>query len=188
MNRSCSRAIRVIFLLILSVGFAAATSANDDAKRHQRREHKPNENNHSGDRNLKPVSNSTYADQCGACHFAYQAELLPAESWKKIFEDTDDHFGETVSLDPDARVEITGYLASNAADTSSAKLARTIMTCLKGLIPLRITDVPYIRKVHHEISQQMVKRPSVGSLSNCIACHRTAQNGVYDDDKVSIPE
>lgn len=80
MNLSCSRAIWVTFLLMLLVGFAPATSADDDEKRHQRREHKPNENNHSGNRNLKPVNNSTYADQCGACHFAYQAELLPTES------------------------------------------------------------------------------------------------------------
>lgn len=93
-----------------------------------------------------------------------------------------------MGLDPDDRIEIAGYMASNAADTSSAELARKIMTCLKGFIPLRITDVPYIRKEHHEISQQMVKRRSMGSLSNCIACHRTAQNGVYDDDRVSIPE
>ena len=168
--------------------FAPTISADDDGRRHQRRERKHNENNHSGYRNLKPVSNSNYADQCGACHFTYQPELLPGASWKKILDGTDDHFGETVDLDEGDRLEISGYLASNAADKSSAKLAGKIMNCVGGMTPLRITDIPCIRKEHHEITPQTVQRKSVGSLSNCIACHRTAESGVYEDDHVSIPE
>ena len=188
MNLSRDRTIWWVSLLMLLVVFAPTSSADDDGKRHQRRERKHNENNHNGDKNLKLVSNAAYADSCGACHFAYQPELLPAASWKKILEGTDDHFGETVDLDESARPEISGYLASNAADKSSAKLAGKIMSCLGGMTPLRITDIPCIRKEHHEITPQMVKRKSVGSLSNCVACHRTAENGVYDDDNVSIPE
>ena len=107
---------------------------------------------------------------------------------EKILEDTDDHFGETVDLNEGARLEISEYLASNAAETSSAKIAGKIMACLGGTTPLRITDIPCFRKEHHEITPQTVQRKSVGSLSNCIACHRTAESGVYDDDKVSIPE
>lgn len=188
MNLSRDRTIWWVSLLMLLVVFAPTSSADDDGKRHQRRERKHNENNHNGDKNLKLVSNAAYADSCGACHFAYQPELLPAASWKKILEGTDKHFGETVDLDESARPDISGYLASNAADKSSAKLARKLMNCLGGVTPLRITDIPCIRKEHHEITPQMVKRPSVGSLSNCVACHRTAENGVYDDDGVSIPE
>lgn len=173
---------------MLSVVFAPTISADDDGKKHQHREGKHHENNHSGDRNLKRVSNSTYTDSCGACHFVYQPELLPAASWKKILGGTDDHFGETVDLDEGARREISEYLASNAAETSSAKIAGKIMGCLGGTTPLRITDNPCFRKEHHAITPQTVQRKSVGSLSNCIACHRTAERGVYDDDNVSIPE
>jgi hypothetical protein len=188
MNLSHIRAIGWVSLLMVLVVFAPTISADDDGRKHQRRERKHNENNHSGDRNLKRVSNSTYADQCGACHFAYQPELLPAASWKKILEGTDDHFRETVDLDEGARLEISEYLTSNAAETSSAKIAGKIMSCLGGMTPLRITDIPCIRKEHHEITPQTLQRKSVGSLSNCIACHRTAESGVYDDDNVSIPE
>lgn len=175
-------------MLLILVVFAPTLSADDDDKRHQRRERKHGENNHNGDKNLKPVGNAAYADQCGACHFPYQPELLPAASWKKIIESTDDHFGEALDLDEGPRLEISGYLASNAANTSSAKLAGKIVRCLGGLTPVRITDIPCIRKEHHEITPQMIQRKSVGSLSNCVACHRTAENGVYDDDDVSIPE
>ena len=188
MNLSRNRTIGWVSLLMVLVVFAPTISADDDGKKHQRRERKHNQNKHSGDRSLKRVSNSTYADQCGACHFTYQPELLPAASWQIILDDTDDHFGETVDLDEGARLEISSYLASNAADKSSAKLAGKIMSCLGGMTPLRITDIPCFRKEHHEITPQMVQRKSVGSLSNCIACHRTAESGVYDDDNVSIPE
>jgi len=188
MNISRNRIMWWVSLLMLWVVFAPTISADDDDKRHQRRERKHKENNHRGDKNLKPVNSAAYTDSCGACHFAYQPELLPAASWKKILEGTDDHFGETVDLDEGARLEISGYLASNAADKSSAKLAGEIMGCLGGTTPLRISDIPCIRKEHHEITPQTVQRKSVGSLSNCIACHRTAESGVYDDDNVSIPE
>ena len=188
MNLSIIRTIGWVSLLMALVVFASTISADNDGRKHQRRERKHHENNHSGDRNLKRVSNSTYANQCGACHFAYQPELLPAASWKKILDSTDDHFGETVDLDEGDRLEISGYLASNAADKSSAKLAGKIMNCVGGMTPLRITDIPCIRKEHHEITPQTVQRKSVGSLSNCVGCHRTAESGVYDDDNVSIPE
>ena len=188
MNISRNKILWWVSLLMVWVVFAPIISAADDDKRHQHREGKHKENNHRGDKNLKPVSSAAYADSCAACHFGYQPELLPAASWKKILEGTDDHFGGTVALDEGARLEISGYLASNAADKSSAKLAGKILSCLGGMAPLRITDIPYIRKEHYEITPQTIQRKSVGSLSNCIACHRTAENGVYDDDQISIPD
>ena len=174
-----------ILLLILS---ATAISADDDGKKHRYRERRRDDNNHYGEKDLKPVSNTTYIDHCSACHFTYQPGLLPSDSWHKILEDSEDHFGEAVDLDADAREEIYDYLTSNAANKSSSKLSQKIMRCLDGQTPLRITDIRYIRKEHHEIGQSVVNRPSVGSLSNCIACHRSADRGVYDDDRVSIPE
>jgi hypothetical protein len=62
------------------------------------------------------------------------------------------------------------------------------MKSLGGKVPTRITDVPYIREHHHEISSDVLSRKPIGSLSNCSACHKTAENGVYDDDFVEIPK
>ncbi len=173
-----------MFLVFL---LATAISADDDGKKHRYRERRRGDNDHYWEKYLKPVSNNTYSDHCGACHFAYQPGLLPSDSWHKIIENSENHFGETLDLDADAREEIFVYLTSNAANASSSKLSQKIMRCLDGQTPLRITDIPYIRKEHHEIGQRVLTRPSVGSLSNCIACHHNADRGIYDDVRVSIP-
>ncbi len=78
--------------------------------------------------------------------------------------------------------------AVSAPDRSYGGLAGKIMRCLGSITPLRITDIPYIRKKHHEIPPQTLKRPSVRSLSNCIVCHRTAENDVYDEHQIKIKE
>ena len=187
MIRFARRTIWTLCCLLLLVLSATAISADDDGKKHRYRERRRGDN-HYGEKYLKPASNTIYTDQCGACHFAYQPGLLPSESWRRILGDSENHFGETLDLDADAKEELNTYLTSNAANTSSSKLSQKIMRCLEGQTPLRITDIPYIRKEHHEIGQSVVNRPSVGSLSNCIACHSSADRGIYDDDRVSIPE
>jgi hypothetical protein len=157
-----------------------------DEKRRYRKRYR-NESEHYGNRYLTPVNNPTYSEQCGACHFAYQPELLPSGSWEKILAGVDDHFGEFIELDPDSKKIIGEYLKVNAAEHSSAKRAVKIMRSLGNRTPLRITQIPYIQEKHHEIPLEVFKGESVGSLSNCPACHKTAERGIYDDDSVAIP-
>ncbi|MDA3895761.1 MAG: hypothetical protein PF482_06415 [Desulfobacteraceae bacterium] len=38
------------------------------------------------------------------------------------------------------------------------------------------------------MSSDVLKRKSIGSLSNCSACHTTAESGDYDHDNVEIPK
>lgn len=142
---------------------------------------------HSRKRYLNPVDNPTYKEECGACHFAYQPELLPSGSWKKVLAGLEDHFGEVLELDPDSKKIIAEYLKANAAEHSSAKRAVKIMRSLRDRTPLRITEIPYIREKHDEVSPKVLKRESIGSLSNCPACHTTAERGIYEDDYVAIP-
>ena len=135
---------------------------------------------------LTPVNNETFKEECGACHFAYQPGLLPSGSWENILNNLPSHFGEDVSLDQE---KIIGkYLKINAAETSSAKRARKIIRSLNGQTPLRITETPYIQEKHHDLDASIFSRQSIGSFSNCIACHTKAEQGNYDDDFVKIPE
>ena len=139
-------------------------------------------------RYLRPVSNPEYATQCGSCHFAYQPELLPSGSWRKILAGLEQHFGEEVIIDEESKKEITDYFSSHGAETSSAKLAVKIMKDLGDQTPFRITDISYIREKHDDVLPRILKQEvGVGSLSHCQACHQTAQEGNYDEDEVVIP-
>ena len=134
------------------------------------------------------VDNMTYKEHCGACHLAYQPALLPSGSWCKILSGLASHNGVEVVIEEETNDLIKHYLEKSAAEHSSAKRASKIMRSLNGQTPTRITDVPYIRHKHHEVPPDVFERESIGSFSNCNACHSTAEEGKYEDDYVSIPE
>jgi len=137
---------------------------------------------------VEPVSNPVYAEECGACHFAYQPGLLPAASWRKMMTELEDHFGDNAELEADVQEALTSYLVNNAADKSSAKRSKKIARSVKDVAILRITDVPYIRREHKELPDRLVTgNPKVGSLSNCQACHTTAEKGIYEEHGINIP-
>jgi hypothetical protein len=171
-----------------SVLLADGGKYDDNNGKHQKRKREHHQNRDNDASAITPVNNSIYLAECGACHFAYQPELLPESSWIKLLTSLEDHFGETFELDADSQNIITDYLRSNSADHSTKKRARKIMKGLGNQAPLRITQIPYIIKEHHEISPDVLNRESIGSLSNCIACHTTAEDGIYDDDNVKIPK
>ncbi|WP_228721475.1 diheme cytochrome c [Desulfosediminicola ganghwensis] len=134
------------------------------------------------------ITNETYKQECGACHFNYQPGLLASASWEKLINTLPFHFDEDVSIDEKSVNEIEKYLIENSAENSTSKRARKILHSLKGQVPLRISETPYIKEKHHELNLSVFDRPSIGSRSNCIACHTTAEQGDYDDDNVKIPK
>lgn len=140
---------------------------------------------------VNPVSNAAWQEECGSCHFAYQPGLLPTQSWEKMLDAKalEDHFGENAELDADTLKEIQAFALENAADKSWYKRARKIAKATEnGEAPLRITEVRYIKRKHHDIPEKMIKgNKDVKSLSYCDACHTQAKKGVFDEDTVRIP-
>jgi hypothetical protein len=139
---------------------------------------------------IAPMTDETYNEECGACHFAYQAGLLPAASWQKLLDATalQDHFGDNAELEESVRRHILEIVVSNAADNSYTKRSRKIMASLHGQAPLRITEVRYIHEKHEDIPARLIKgNPDVKSLSQCDRCHQKAKDGNFDDDTVMIP-
>ena len=67
-------------------------------------------------KDIVPVNNKQYKDECGSCHFAYQPGLLPAKSWEKLLtpEALSKHFGENAELDNDTLTIIYNYAIANA--------------------------------------------------------------------------
>lgn len=188
MNKKTKLTIFFAFILTILSGALYLARADDDHKgKNREEEHERHGGENHNERYLKQVNNPTYKEECGACHFVYQPELLPSASWMEILANLDDHHGQKIELDSESIIMISEYLKSNSAENSSAKLAVKIMRSLGSRVPTRITDAPYIREKHHEINPEVFKRESIGSLSNCIACHTTADKGIYEEDIVKIP-
>ena len=189
MNREYKWFIFLLIFLLTVGGDLFSAFADDKDHREKRRYHK-RERRHSednGQRKLPIVSDTAYTENCGACHFAYQPGLLPSGSWEKILNGISDHFGESIELDSESSKTIFTYLKANAANYSSGKLSAKIIKSLGNQTPIRITEVPYILREHHEIQQNVLDRESIGSLSNCAACHTNADKGIYEDDNIAIP-
>jgi len=174
-----------IALTLVGIGF----TGGDEDRKHG--EHHGKGKGHHGDEkrlseydeeSLKSVSNAVYKEKCGACHFAYQPELLVSEVWRQIIEQSDNHFGESVDLSAEEKREIENYLITNAAEKSNSEISRKIVKCIGQQIPMRITEIPYIVRKHREVKPIIVKGGRQGSLSNCSACHKRAEAGYYDDD------
>jgi len=89
-----------------------------------------------------------------------------------------DHFGETAALPDAERTKIESYLVANAGDAPSNSGAQRFMRGIPaGATPLRITDLRFWIRSHHEISPAAFASPKVKSKANCIACHQNAAAG-----------
>lgn len=136
------------------------------------------------DRRGAVTMNAAYVEECGGCHMAYPAMLLPQQSWRSIMAGLEDHFGENAELDDATHGEIEDYLVRESGRVSYRKLFRN----LAGEAPLRITELPYFVHEHDEIPARLIAgNDRVKSLSQCSACHRDAERGRFDEDDVVIP-
>ncbi len=135
---------------------------------------------------VKFSPDDTYASECGDCHYAYNPSLLPRNSWQGIMAGLDDHFGEDASLDSETANSILAYLnkySSEAWDSEAANNLRIVS--VKN--PLSITATAYWRRRHGEIDKKVFEQSNIGSKGNCVACHRDADSGRFDDAAIFIP-
>ena len=169
-----------------AIGITAASS--DNANRNHDGRYRSADDDDDYRRGSGAPKFDPYADECGACHLAYPAGLLPERSWRAIMAGLDDHFGDNAELDEATRIEISDYLSRFAADQGGAQRGRRMLRGLDGETPLRITELPYFVREHDEVPARLVRdNPDVGSFSQCDACHRDASRGLFDEDTVDIP-
>ncbi len=140
---------------------------------------------------VAPITDKLYEEECGSCHFAYQPGWLPEASWRKLLDAKalEDHFKENAELDEQTRKKLLDILVANSADKSRYKRSKKVMASLpEGEAPLRITETPYIKTKHQEVYDDVVsKSKKVKSLSYCDKCHQKAKEADFDDDTVYIP-
>jgi len=141
---------------------------------------------------VAPVTDKLYNDECGSCHFAYQPGWLPEGSWRKLMDAKalENHFKENAELEEQTRLKLLDILVADSADKSRFKRSKKIMASLpEGEEPLRITEIPYIKAKHQGVYDDVVsKGGKVKSLSYCDKCHQKAKDADFDDDTVYIPD
>ncbi len=181
-------AILLFGITSVSVSVADEDESNEH-EQHEKYERGEHERAEQAERHsTKWKQDKVYAAECSECHLAYPANLLPAESWKKIMANLDDHFGENAELDKSTTLHIANYLQSQALPIGKRSKWSRMLRNLKDKAPTRITKLPFFIHKHDELSDDMVKNnPKVGSFSHCNACHKDAEKSMFDEDTVSIP-
>lgn len=170
---------------ILMITTALATVALAD---HGHREHHGHRRTKAAPTTAIPAEElARYREECGSCHLAYPPGLLPARSWTRLMGGLDDHFGQNAELDDATRLELTKWLEARAAETGSHPRSAKALRSAGADTPLRISELPYILRKHHELRDEVFTRPEVLSRANCAACHRTAEEWVFDEDSARIP-
>jgi hypothetical protein len=130
-----------------------------------------------------------YQEECGSCHFPFQAEFLPAASWQGIMRGLHDHFGDNAGLSDEDTQRITQYLLLNAAGQAKGEIPNKVIWSLRySANPSRITETAFFRHEHREIPPGMLRQKEREiSFSNCDSCHTRALQGSYDEHEICIP-
>ncbi len=133
-------------------------------------------------------ANELYQKECGACHFAYQSELLPKRSWEKMMVNLSEHFGVDASLDESDIKTLRDYLSANSGENTTHKHFKKLNSSIaSNQTPLRISETPYFIKEHRGIQQKLITQKEVGSIANCNACHQSADKALYGERYINIP-
>ena len=138
---------------------------------------------------VAPVNNQLYIKECGSCHFPYQAGLLPANAWNKMMTNLENHFNSDASLNEADLQTLTKYLNDNSAEKNMQykRSNRIVSSLAKNQIPDSISTTPYMIKKHEDIRKDLITQNEVKGLFNCIACHKTADIGIYGERDINIP-
>ena len=84
--------------------------------------------------------------------------------------------------------EIAKFLAINSADKQNNRRSNRINQSIPAdATPIRISETRYFTSKHDEVSANTFKRKSIGSPSNCIACHKGAEKGDFSESQVRVP-
>lgn len=194
--------IATLALVAAASGLAAVALADDDryerrARHHDRDEH---DDEHEGGaarfeaqaaaaRRAIPDSPALtlYREECGACHLAYPPGFLPRRSWTRILGGLEDHFGQNAELDPETLQTLSAFLVKNAAEARTHPRSLKMLRGAERGTPVRISELPYVKRQHDEVDPAVFARPAVTSRANCTACHQSAERWVFDEDDVEVP-
>ncbi|HYD32629.1 MAG TPA: hypothetical protein VEB64_17435, partial [Azospirillaceae bacterium] len=134
-----------------------------------------------------PPVPAAFAQECGACHWAYHPSLLPAASWRQMMAGLSEHFGENAALPADQAQAIETWLAQWSAEAWDTKAGNRFRRVAAD-DPLRVTKTPAWKRIHDDIPEAVFARKSVGGEGSCNACHRDADTGFFRQQSIKVPQ
>ncbi|HXU93015.1 MAG TPA: diheme cytochrome c [Gallionella sp.] len=129
-----------------------------------------------GHNKMAVPDNVKWKTECGSCHIAYPPKLLTADNWRKLMGGLNKHFGANAELDAKDNQDILAFLERNAGSGERYSAAS-----------LRITDTPWFRREHREVSPNEWVHPQVKSRSNCSACHQNVARNIWSERDIRMP-
>ena len=120
-----------------------------------------------------------YTQECTSCHMAFPPGMLPASSWQRVMANLPKHYGVDASIEAAQLRQLTPWLVSHAG---------TVRRISENPPQDRISQSPWFVRKHHEVSADTWKRDSIKSAANCVACHRGAEQGDFEEHRVRIPK
>ncbi|MCU7819206.1 MAG: diheme cytochrome c, partial [gamma proteobacterium symbiont of Lucinoma myriamae] len=100
--------------------------------------------------------------------------------WEQIMMNTDEHFGQFLSLTDIEKRTMMRYLLDNSAGHVNDEISNRILESLKyNPVPIRITETPYWKYKHNKIKGKLIKQ----NANKCNQCHQDAFKGKYDIDR-----
>jgi len=129
-----------------------------------------------------------FFNECKSCHTLYPPYLLPKQSWVKMMDNLENHFGDDASLEASDKEFIKDYLVQNAAENSTKESAFKILKSIKDEEIIAITKTPYWKRRHSEIDKSIFTSKEIAAASNCKACHQNIEQGLLNDKDIKIPE
>jgi len=136
------------------------------------------------------AENPAFFEKCSTCHKLYPPFMLPRDSWVRLMEGLDNHFGEQIrenNITKSEQMSIKEYLLSHSAENSSHKVAFKTLESLGEMRPISMSKVPYWRETHKSIDKNIYHSLHVKDASNCFACHPDFEYGILDNTRIHIP-
>ncbi len=128
--------------------------------------------------NLFAGTNAKWKAECGSCHVAYPAQLLPTSSWQRMMKGLDKHFGTDASVDTSTAAEIGAFLEKHAGSKRG----------IAGETTMRVSETAWFEREHRKVDAATWKNIKVKSAANCAACHTAAEAGDYRERGIRIPQ
>ncbi len=114
--------------------------------------------------NQQNISQDIYLRNCSSCHIPLPAQILPTESWQKILNSSQNHYG--VALPTSVKVSanfIWIYLKNNSRPSVVGET-----------LPKYVSNSRYLKALHPN-----VQLPKPANHNSCQSCHPLAQQLDY---------